>query len=690
MIDLTNGNITLEQLLPPLPSRGQPVMIFRSHLSFANHSVAQLNFDPEPLPSFGRGGAWNYYQHIIQEGPPEEDPLKVLALYRGNYIRVAFERNTSGTYESPSGITDKMYLTDSTYERVTKEGMRYVYTRTGLYPAGKLWYVIDPHNNKIECDWLGIGWVLVKDASERYTKFLHVGSGVNERIITQIWQYYNDYDYRTAYFNYRSPNYTYSIMTEFEDFAGRETYYTYDTADHITMVYEPWANRKTLYQYNDQVYWKVTKRKIVDTLSNVTITWTYGYETATEWKSWVIGPQNDTTYYWYNTITWQLDKIQDAKGNITEFEHDHRYNRTKLKDANGNLTQYAYDAYDNLINVTNALGQTAYYYWNTTYNLLTCSVDPLGNRAYYTWDTAKRDLLQVKDPLGNITQFQYDTYGEVTAVIDALNRRTRLVYDTYAQVTSIISPSNETTRFLYDAFGNRTTIIDPLGHRTNYTYDVNRGILTQVTDALQGLTKYNYDLVDRLTTVQDALQRQNTYYYNAFGQLTAERDEANNFTRYLYNTSGDLTSLRDPNGNTIRYWYDTIGQMTAKECTKGSGGSYGLGTVYFSYDSAGNMTTMNDPNIGLVYWYYDKLSRVTTQVCGLGTNRYTYDAAGRRTQMVDPDGNALTYIYDPTGNVYLIQNGFNQFTNYAINSVGLTTEEWYENSVFTSYAYDTS
>lgn len=693
VIDLTNGNITIEQPLPSLPSRGLPVMFMRSNLSFSNSSIAELNFDLDPLPDFGRGGAWNYYQHIQEE---IIDSITTLALYRGNHVKVVFEQSTTtnNLYESSgSGVSDIIYASDTMYERITKQGMKYVYARGGVFLPqglvnGKLWYVRDPHGNHITCYWYPTGGDFrITDASGHEMYFLN---NQNQKNIDHIEQ--GD---RDAYFYYKDTTRngsTYSRLTEAKDFAGRSTYYSYDTLDHITGIDESsWANQKTLYEYDDQTSWKISKRKVVDTGSNVTTTWTYGYETATDWKSWVIGPQNDTTYYWYNTITWQMDSVKSAKGHITQFAHDSNYNRTTLIDANGNQTQYVYDN-DNLTSVTNALDQTSYYYWDA-YSLLTCSVDPVGNRTYYTWETSKRDLLEVKNPLGYRTQFSYDTYGNNTAIIDPLERRTVMDYSDYAQVITIISPSNETTQFTYDNYGNRITSNDPLGHQTKYAYNVNYGTLSQVTDALQGVTNYQYDLVDRLTTLitlKDAVQQKNIYYYDAYSRLTTEKDTAGNYTRYTYNVYGDLTSRRDPNGNTLRYWFNTVSRMTAKECTVPNGSSYGLGTIYFSYDSAGNMKTMNDPNIGMVYWYYDSLNRVTTQICGLGTIGYEYDNAGRQTKLIDPDDNTTQYSYNSASLVYLVKNGFNQFTNYGYNKLGQKTEEWYENSVFADYAYDSS
>jgi YD repeat-containing protein len=74
---------------------------------------------------------------------------------------------------------------------------------------------------------------------------------------------------------------------------------------------------------------------------------------------------------------------------------------------------------------------------------------------------------------------------------------------------------------MLDAAGRLRSVINPLGQKTVYTPDALDRI-TQLTDAINGVTQFGYDANSNLLTVTDAKSQQTVYTYSNLNQ-TATR-----------------------------------------------------------------------------------------------------------------------------------------------------------------------
>ncbi|MFB3895338.1 MAG: cysteine peptidase family C39 domain-containing protein [bacterium] len=647
--------------------------------------VKRIFVSPRYPDNFGDnnpyGNKWtiNYNTHLIvpEEGQTEiawsdEYGNQFRFIPIGNYYILDNATHHYGRYA-------KLIKQIATNEWVLefKDGMKYFFpTSDASNYSTWLSKMVDRNGNTI---------IISRDSNCNIIKNVH------DSLNRQITFLYDTYNHLTALVNptgTRLVSYTYNgnnDLIQITDPDGYSIYYSYNNTHQITTIRDSFSGSTALYQYeyayNSTVGYSICS-KIIDAYGRITkfedswwgSTDVYLYDISTSILLRSCEYQFDSDFYRVTGIRYsdsaESSYVYDSFGNLIE-----------IVTRNNNHIYNYYDSYSNLTAKTDEAGNTSYYWYNTTYNIVTCAVDPLGNRTYYSYDTC-RNLLWIKDPLGNQNSFTYDGYGNRTSTTDALNRTIRYFYDQYSQLTTVIGPSNETSRFYNDTYGNRTCSIDPLGNRTYYGFDTMRR-LASVKDATNETTQYEYYANGLLQRVTDAKNNQTSYTYDWRNRLVKETNAASNYYQYYYDRFDNITTRRDGNGQYTDYYYDSLSQLTTKIYRGGQ-------TIQFLYDLLGNMTTMNDPNIGLVYWYYDLLNRVTTQSYPLGMIQQSYDDCGRKTSITDPDGNTTIYYYAAAGQVYMIQNGFNQFTQYRLNVVGLKTQEWYENSVFTDYTYDNS
>ncbi len=92
-----------------------------------------------------------------------------------------------------------------------------------------------------------------------------------------------------------------------------------------------------------------------------------------------------------------------------------------------------------------------------------------------------------------------------------------------------------------DAIALVSQITDALSGVTGFACDPNGNLLT-VTDAKNHVTTYTYDNMDRLATRKDALNRTETYAYDLAGNLIAFTDRKNQVTTFQYDALNDKDS----------------------------------------------------------------------------------------------------------------------------------------------------
>jgi YD repeat-containing protein len=261
---------------------------------------------------------------------------------------------------------------------------------------------------------------------------------------------------------------------------------------------------------------------------------------------------------------------------------------------------------------------------------LITAADPLGRTTMYEYDALSRPF-HISRPDGSLIQIDYDASGRVTGEsFGAMGPTLSYGYDDANRLTSATGAS-----FVYDAAGRMTgsngfgmtydsdgrLLSETLapGKAVSYAYE-SRGLLSQATDWMGGLTSLSYDAGRRLTGVTRPNGTHGTYAY----------DNANRLTSAVETNPGP-TQI-----SSIGIMRDALGQATSIQRrvplmpaqTMASNAS-------FTYDPASQVNGVAHDPLGRMTadvsrsFQWDGASRLMHYAAGADSPSFAYDAFGR-------------------------------------------------------------
>ena len=335
------------------------------------------------------------------------------------------------------------------------------------------------------------------------------------------------------------------------------------------------------------------------------------------------------------------------------------------------------------------------------------------------------------------TDFEYDATGNPTKVTDGLKRATQMTYDplkrlkqiqqpapsagaarpttsfTYDaldQLQSVTDPRNLVTRYTVDGLGKRTVLSSPDSGQTTATFN-SLGYISTSTSALGIITKYDYDLINRLTSITYGSTPYRLNYdegefgaehltsmtypagrtdfvWDQIGRLVAKKQTTNlgatsqTFAmQYAYGKSGysngHLISMTYPSGNRIEYGYALPGLITSITLIPVNGGtpvSLLRDIKYRPFGPAQSWTWGNstDTQKNTYAKSFDLSSRITSLPLGNAFNQgvlrtIAYDDGNRirkiiDTGMLNPAQVTQTFDYDDLDHLTAYGDGSNNYT----------------------------
>jgi RHS repeat-associated protein len=483
-------------------------------------------------------------------------------------------------------------------------------------------------------------------------------------------------------------------------------------AGDVTAIVNP--NGET-WKYRYDAYGDMTSKTAPPTPENSSgDETTYGYDTATGWRTSMVTPRGNqtgettkyTTAYGYDPFG-HLVKVHDPLWSASQpllhqetFHYDADNNLEYAINGNGEKTTYNYDAANELTEVTmpgaNKIKQE---YWPN--GLLEDREDGNGNTTTYEYnalgyltsetDPKGRTTKYVRDPVGNIlerstpagwVETHYDAANEPIEVRAKGNSaNTTITYDADGHRTVMTDPTGTST-WKWDSLGRLTSTKDGYGNEVGYAYDLDNN-LTTLTYPGKGLqVKEKYDAADRMESLGDWKGNRTTFAYDANSNLTTEtlpsgtkvtdtfgydptnqikaitvKKESTTLAAFTYTRNGmdDLSTattsgLTEPNQS---FNYTAGGQLETS-------GPSSEPTTY-AYDPDGNITTRGK-NTMLAYdtanepcWLApEEVKSPKCESAPTNATTYTYDEAGERTKATPHTGSESTYEY----------NGGGQLTNY--------------------------
>lgn len=470
-----------------------------------------------------------------------------------------------------------------------------------------------------------------------------LNGNIHDKLVGQAENQMGSQNKIETYYKYGSTGNLFEQKNRLGSSTWLTTDFTYDSYGNPATRTDAKGNQTT-YEYSS-TYYGAYLTKVSSVVGGVTLSNQYAYNFTTGDKITVTSPSGNATDYRYDDLG-RLYKVQyptitgtRAQKSVT---YDDVNNIATVIDENGNYAKYYYDGLARLTKTETYANGTVYstatntYYWNDKLKTYT-------------------------DQTGNVTTYTHDFLG---------------------RTASLIHPDGTAKTWSYDDVNVKVTAYDERNHPTDYSYDW-RQRLVQVTEHLNSQsynTLYTYDSAGNLLQTKDALNQITSYTYDNLNRQISTTFPDTTYQNRTYDQVGNLVTLRTQN-NTM---------------------------IYYSYDQINRLTQITYPDATTVIYAYDKDSHRIQMIDSTSTTGYSYDARGRlltETRTIDGQNYPLTYQYDPASNLiqltypdgYQLQYTYDQLNRIrtAGNLAALTYRKdntvasiTYGNGVQTGYSYD--
>jgi len=294
-------------------------------------------------------------------------------------------------------------------------------------------------------------------------------------------------------------------------------------------------------------------------------------------------------------------------------------------------------------------------------------------------------VTEYTDEGGNVFTTEYDSMGNITAVYDADgNACTRTEYDKAGNVTKTTNALDSITEYTYDSLNRLIKNVSDKGtsteSTTTYTYDA-FGRIIETVDAENGRTQATYDNTGNILSITDPNGGTSTYKYDSMNRMTESENAIGSKNTYTYNAQGLLAQSKNARNQSTVYTYDKIGRITSTTDE--------LGTIRYTYDANGNILTVTDENGNTATREYDCMNRVTKYTDFRGnTVKYSYDTLGNLISLEYAGGRIVRYTYYPSGRLKSVVDWNNRSTNYEYDGNGRITKLSRPDGSVETYQYD--
>lgn len=369
------------------------------------------------------------------------------------------------------------------------------------------------------------------------------------------------------------------------------------------------------------------------------------------------------------------------------------------------LVRYAQDGARDLTAVYDALG--APYRFRYEGHRMLQHTDRNGLSFYYEFDRAASDG-RVVHAWGDgglyDYRFVYEPDDREVSCTDSLGHPSTIRFDENHLPVEETDALGGVTCFEYDACGRTTSVVDPAGLRTEYQYD-EHGNLVQLVRPDGSALVMAYDAADQLTSLTDPegatwqqewderglLVRQvgptgaeRRFAYTAEGFLAAHTDEVGAVTQVRTDRLGQPRGLVDPLGHATELVRDPRGHVTAQRDALGR-------ETRYRYDEKSRLVQVRRPSGAEIRCEYDAEDNLIGYVDEEGyRTELAYRGLGKLACRKQPDGHEVRYTYDDEERLVSVTNQRGETYRLVRNALGRIVEEvdyWGQSR---RYAYDAS
>jgi len=367
-----------------------------------------------------------------------------------------------------------------------------------------------------------------------------------------------------------------------------------------------------------------------------------------------------------------LQSVSDADGNQLAFTYsdgdDGEQILSSVTDACGRSLDFSYTK-GMLTRVADSTGRAVTYGYDG--NLLTSVTDPEGHKTQYEYDDQNRISKLINKNGDTLAENTYDDLGNMIFQVAEGDAEQTWEYAFTGVLNTETMPSGDQSALFYDEFGRVVSSVDGAGAATDYTYN-GQNQLVRITNALGGVTRFEYDERNNLRFVYDARNGESGVTYKTERQyddqdhLTAIIDELGNETHFTYDDTHQLTSIVDSLGRETSMEYNDRGLVSSIHAPGGSVGE--ILTTTIAYDANAYPVEITRPDGSVVRQSFNDYGDVLTRelVSAGDENTYpatfTYDLNRRLVSVTDALGYGSLHEYDNVGNLVRSINRFGQET----------------------------
>jgi YD repeat-containing protein len=246
--------------------------------------------------------------------------------------------------------------------------------------------------------------------------------------------------------------------------------------------------------------------------------------------------------------------------------------------------------------------------------------------------------------------------------------------------------------YRYDDFGNVIREIDPNDNVINYEYDDTHTFPVEITNPLNQITIYGYDLgTGNLLSQTDANDFTTSYQYDIFGRKIKEIQpyDTVNFptVRWEYDFDGTApekvkVSSKVSNNNNFEEWffYDGFGDLIQGK--KEADNNQQIVNDYY-YDESNKLESVSNNYFRISSEVYSQPNQQVDK-----TN-YEYDKLNRVTLITNPDGTEKEIIHGLWEETVIDENNHEKkFYFDAFNRIRRVDEKVEDETYITTYQYD--
>ena len=671
-VNVTNGNMWLEQSDYNLPGIGDPIGIDRFY-----------NSQRQSSGLFGFGWSTKYDESLtiydswmVRLNLPDGKGAYFGRPYSGSGSDVPF------ISFSPDVVGQLVEEADTTYTLTYGDGRIHKFNA-----AGKLLWVRDINGNQTTLGYTSGHLTSVTDPAGRTLTLTPNSNGTISQISDSIGT--------VASYEY-FPSTTLLKTVTYPD--GSKYKFEYDTTSApgktlLSTVKDALDNILETHLYDSQG--RATTSEKDGGVEEYTIDYTNSGLTTGAFTKVTDGLGRETKYYFHKkngkkliTETVGVCSCGSSGSESTTYEYDYRQNLVKKTDALARETTYSYDVNRNLTQTIDPLGTQKWTY-DGNQRVLTykdrVDQNTSNNTVVNTYDS-DGNLLTTTDRLGHTTTMTYTSIGQLESVTDARSKTTTFTYDTDGRLIEVTDTNNMDTTFAYDARARITSVTNALNHTTAFEYDLNNR-LKKVTFPDANYTENTYDLAGRRTQFRNARGKITTFGYDDAYRLTSVTDPLDHTRTFTYDLMSNLLSQTDPLGNTTDFEYDDFNRVKKVIYPAPTPGGTRL-QESVTYDTMGNLKTRVDTagrTTSYLYDDFDRLSRITDPLNK--QSNFEYNLRSQMTKVKDALNQEYVFTYDPLGRT-LSQTRAGTTMTFEYDAVGNRTKRTDHSSNVTNYTYD--